>query len=731
MLNELFELAQSQKNAGITNKDSRHGKYNPCPKRTTIRVLLDKNGNVTDFEVINNVSQVKAIWKYEPANGQSFPAFNIKPLYWAGTNELRQRIKDIKKYLGTEQNVYSIEKVVTTGSVLWDKRVKEKVEKCFQLAKQCVSLINEPPQEMSSIAVLAKRAAKCTTDSLFNGIRDAAIQKIRNGDETTKGWLDKLIFCTTEKKTGAKDISIVLELSDRSAYAYPPTHDKVQRWFNSRLMEIERKNMESSSDLDAFGESATGANAKIFPPANLPRLGRVITRAMNSESPCQRRYKRADAASFCVGRNMRQTMKDSLEWLGKEERKNLTWRDVSGVCGFTKRNGKIVPIPGVLFAYPSNLSDTLPPIPMIFAGEEGESDLDGSRFAAAAKRVVDGLSGILREKPDAEIRVFVLTKADKARTKLLLSKCYAATRISKGAEEWQTGAENIPRICLNTGIGKKETANWITPFTPFPTEVVSCLNVIWNREGSRAEQVPEVNIGEGLSLLLEKSPYVERTASYLLYRVIKNTSPLLLALGHADHRNDGVFSWGIDKKAGKNNKPYAKHANLLPCILGILLDKLGFKKGDYMHTAPFLVGQMMSLADTLHKEYCRKVRATRKEDVAAEKTEGKESITSGLPRQLIGNAAMSIAMDNPIEGLSRLGERILIYQSWANTASGDIGFAGWALNEFRRISEELGKLTLPEESTDTDKAQMLLGYLSRIGEQKENEEKTVNTESEE
>lgn len=724
MLNELFALAQSQKNAGITKKDSRHGKYNPCPKKTTIRVLLDKNCNVTDFEVINDISQVKAIWKYEPANGQSFPVFNIKPLYWAATDELREIIKDTKKNLGTGQNVYSIEKVVTGSSVLWDKRAKEKVKKCFQLAEQCVLLINEPPQEVSSIAVLAKRATKCTADSLFNGIRDIAIKKIRNGDETIKGWLDKLIFCTTEKKTGAKDISIVLELSDRSAYAYPPTHDKVQRWFNRRLMEIETANMEFSSDLDAFGEAATGASAKKFPPADLPRLGRVIIRAMNSESPCQRRYKRVDAASFCVGKNMRQTMKDSLEWLGKEERKNLTWRDVSGVCGFTKRNGKTVPIPGVLFAYPSILSDTPPPIPVIFAGEEGVSDLDGSRFAAAAKRVVDGLSGILRERPDAEIRVFVLTKADKARTKLLLSKCYAATRISKSAEEWQTGAENIPRICLNIGIGKKEKANWITPFTPFPTEVVSCLNVVWNREGSRAEQVPEVNIGEGLSLLLEVPPYEERTANHLLQRAIRNSAKLLLALGHADHRCDGSFTWN------KNTKSQAKYANLLPCILGLLLDKLNYRKGDYMHSAPFLVGQIMSLADTLHKEYCRKVRATRKEDVATEKTEDEGSRTSGLPRQLIGNAAMSIAMDNPVEGLSRVGERILIYQSWANTAR-DIGYAGWALGEFRRISEELSNLTLPEESTDADRAQMLLGYLSRIGEQKDNNHNSTATESEE
>jgi hypothetical protein len=724
MLNELFELARSQRQAGITNRDSWYGKYKPCPKGTTVRVLLDENGDVADFEVISDISQVEAIRKYEPANGQSFPAFNIKPLFWAGNKELREKLKNIKKKMKEGKAVTGeATELMNACNSLWSDSEKKTLGKCFELAKQFNETIADIPKELSCVVVLAQRLARLAelaessdefagTKRFFDGITHAAIRRIGQGDKTAIEWLDKLLLCANEDAEKAKKISIVCDLSDRSAYPYPPTHDKVQRWVNSKLMQSDIACPSDVSDIDAFGGVSNGTDDK-FPPATLPRLGSVTLRAMNSESPCQNRYGRSDAASFCVGKDMRQDMKDSLEWLGKEERKNLTWRDVSGVCGYTKRDGKSVPVPGVLFAYPSILGGTLPPVPAMFAGEEDAADPDGSGFAAMAKRVVDGLSGIMRETPDAEIRVFVLTKADKARTKLLLSKHYVASRIPAAAEEWKKGCQNIPKICLNIGIGKEEKAVWIVPSTPFPTEVVGCLNVVWYREGGRAEQVSGVNIAEGLSLLLETPPYIKRTAGRLLNVALRNTSTLFLALGHADHRTDGSFTWN------KNTKPHAKDAGLLPCIMGLLLDKLGHRKGDYMYSASFLVGQMMSLADTLHKEYCRKVRASRKEDKTHQNVEEKESGSGGLPRQLIGNAAMSIAMDNPTAGLARLSERILIYQAWANTSSGDIGYAGWALGEYRRISEELGKMNLPDQSADADKSQMLLGYLSRISETQE------------
>lgn len=115
-----------------------------------------------------------------------------------------------------------------------------------------------------------------------------------------------------------------------------------------------------------------------------------------------------------------------------------------------------------------------------------------------------------------------------------------------------------------------------------------------------------------------------------------------------------------------------------------------------MRSSPFLIGQLLGLADTLHREYCNHVRKGQ------------------IPSQLIGNAAMAAALNNPTAALARLSERIIPYQAWANSVSGDgVGLAKWTLQQFSRVAKELGEQTIPERCSDAEKAQVLLGYLAR------------------
>ena len=117
-----------------------------------------------------------------------------------------------------------------------------------------------------------------------------------------------------------------------------------------------------------------------------------------------------------------------------------------------------------------------------------------------------------------------------------------------------------------------------------------------------------------------------------------------------------------------------------------------------MHTVPFYIGQMLSLADILHREYCR----LKRKDVK-------------LPTQLIGNTLMPAAIDNPEKGLARLRERLMIYQAWARTSEGEeTRIAKWTLGQFGRIAKLLSEQNLPNKTKDADKAQILLGYLAHI-----------------
>jgi hypothetical protein len=117
-----------------------------------------------------------------------------------------------------------------------------------------------------------------------------------------------------------------------------------------------------------------------------------------------------------------------------------------------------------------------------------------------------------------------------------------------------------------------------------------------------------------------------------------------------------------------------------------------------MKTAPFLIGRMLSLADQIHYHYCQHVR-------------NKQS-----PAQLIGNALMVTALEEPGKALALYAQRILPYQAWAKTAKGEEGrLAGEFLSELGKACTEVSLVDIPPRCTDTDKAQMLLGYLSKVG----------------
>ena len=116
-----------------------------------------------------------------------------------------------------------------------------------------------------------------------------------------------------------------------------------------------------------------------------------------------------------------------------------------------------------------------------------------------------------------------------------------------------------------------------------------------------------------------------------------------------------------------------------------------------MGSPAFLVGRFLSLADQLHLKYCEHVR--------------KKSI----PPQLVGNALMPTALEEPVKALSMLSQRILPYQAWANTLKegADVGLVKYFLGQLGEVSDQLKGLGIPAQCADADKAQMLLGYLAR------------------
>jgi hypothetical protein len=110
----------------------------------------------------------------------------------------------------------------------------------------------------------------------------------------------------------------------------------------------------------------------------------------------------------------------------------------------------------------------------------------------------------------------------------------------------------------------------------------------------------------------------------------------------------------------------------------------------------------------LHYEYCDKVRG------------------GNIPPQLLGNAHLQAALDNPVLAFDMLSRRIGIYQAWTKKGhdnQDELKLARWAVGQLGKVSDLLAEKTLPDRTTSAERAQILLGYLARA-------DKKVDTTSE-
>jgi len=225
------------------------------------------------------------------------------------------------------------------------------------------------------------------------------------------------------------------------------------------------------------------------------------------------------------------------------------------------------------------------------------------------------------------------------------------------------------------------------------------------RFGAQASLIKQFNMGDALDLLLDSGLKLKHTVKALLTAILKNNQSFLLALGNAHHIG----------RVHSIPKSYSKQALLLPSILALLLDKSNFKNEVYMKSSAYHIGRLLSIADQLHDKYCEYVR------------------NKSRPPQLLGNALMAIALEHPVQALAMFSQRMLPYQAWAKTYSGEeAGLVHFFLNEWGTICNLLKELEteIPVRCSDTDKAAMLLGYLASAA-KKDKPEPSISGESNE
>ena len=681
MLNELYHLSVALEKAGITPRDW-HKEFKPLPKATLkkpcYKILLGSDGSISGIEPMKAELAVR-LRKWEPSNGNSFPGFNIQPLYRITDEEQKKRLK---KWRDGKESVDFVELrnwCAETRARNWDARISKKLAKCLgeiptELQKRCGDI----PEDFAPVRRLFERASSWGNDwagRLYQELESylwTAIEK----SESAASLIPVLVHEGSARNNLENDtgtVSVFLDVPDWDDY--PVAHKKTIEWLNERLLRSAGPSTDQTGSQanDAFGLLSDGHEDRL-PEVKLPVIGGVKLRAMSSESPCQYRYGTVDAASFRIGAESRKRAKGALEWLEADEREGETWG---------RADGK-----ELLFAYPS----ILPKVPLKLAACLGARKTDDAeaRFENCAKDVVDCLKGLAPSLKEVELRVFSLRKMDKARTKVVFHRNYSAQRLADAAKEWEQGCENVPDVRMKAWGREKGEIIRVESETPFPLQIAECLNRVWKLDGTTKTEIKAIPKSTGIELLLDEAA-IQRQVPHLLAVTLQNGKGLYLSLGNNLHRNE-VF-----KLDGFN-----KHKQLMPAILGLLLWKLGIGKESYMNNPPYLVGRMLKLADDLHALYCKEVRK------------------NSLPSQLLGNALMAAALDSPTQALAQLALRIAPYLGWARTNSTEsAGLSRYFLKEFGLIETELRDVALPTRLDDAARAQLLLGYISSNAQKEE------------
>ncbi|MFZ0945565.1 MAG: hypothetical protein WB930_20230 [Syntrophobacteraceae bacterium] len=672
MLNELYHLSTVLEDAGIApydwHKDLKllpnASERNPC-----YCILVALNGSITGVEPMTN-ERVAFLRKWEPSNGNSFPGFNIQPLYRI-TDEASKKL--LKKWRGGKEHIdlnMIREWCMDPHAKNWDAKFSKKMNKCLgpipqELQVRCANISTD----FGAVKKLCERIVQLGNGGLgkFSQALESFIWRSFERGEHARSLLPVLIHEGSSSKKPEADrgsISVFLDVPDWKEY--PVAHEKTIKCINECFVGQESSAEAGNDNKDAFGRGAGGQEEKL-PEVKLPVIGGVKLRAMNSESPCQYRYKTIDARSYRIGSDSRKRAKGALEWLKDESREGQTWG---------RSDDK-----ELLFAYPTIMPKASVKLASCF-GARKQDDTE-ARFARYAEDVVSCLKGLSLPLKDIELRVFALRKMDKARTKVVFHRNYSAQRLADAAKEWQQGCANIPPIRMKIwGEAKGETV-LAEPETPFPLQISDCLNRVWKLDGTTRDEVKSIPKSSGIELLLDEFAAMNQ-APHLLAVALQNSKGVFLSLGNALHGNEVLNLAGFNKQK-----------QLMPAILGLLLWKLGVEKEVYMNNAPYLVGRMLKLADELHALYCKEVR------------------NGSLPPQLLGNALMASALDSPTQAVAQLALRIAPYLGWARTNStGVAGLSRYLLKEFGLVGGRLRGAALPTRFDDSARAQLLLGYIS-------------------
>lgn len=696
MLNEGHLLYKSLERCGI-KLTKRHPDVKEPGKKDGLIVGLDEKSRIEMIE-FRNSEDITKLWTIREGNHNSFPVLKLQRPIWKVDKEdaLRKNLGSLKKDETEKRKLIFEEKRelnITETEINWWNRVQERVTKILPYFETEKTEYQALPQLMNRF--LGSKLEDFINDLLTklkrieNDIPYSLLENILIGNK----WDNK-------KQEYVAEIPIILDVSNWEDFYIRVASPKFEDFVSQCLFKMQEDSSAKPiycKGLSALSGIETILESDKFPNPKLPVIGNAYLFSVNHQTPCQTRYKKTSTDIIPIGRKEANAIQDSLNWITEKSREGKTWYAIPGLMD--KKD--------LLIVYIDNKPDMNVNKAHMLGGVS-KNDFSESNYEATAKVVIDTLKGKEIVKANDLIRIFVLRKADPGRTQLSLQRVYKISELVKADELWQEAAKNNPpfsllffrkeieRVTVKKQIKSESISQFfnnnelntifLSPWCPFPADLVQITQKQWIRFGQDTSSVAGISLGDAYDLFFDLHNKQSHLTENALQITIQRIQPLLIGSGNADHKNE---------IGGFNTE--AKFTVLKAIsILSIYLYKLGIRKENYMKDTFFNIGRFLSLIDTLHYEYCKNVR------------------NGSIPPQLLGNAHLQIALDNPVAALDILSRRINVYQAWTRKEKGEQAKLGrWAVSELGKVSSLLAEKNLPTKTTSLERAQILLGYLAK------------------
>jgi hypothetical protein len=666
MLNELLELSLSLRSHGV-EAERWHPWIKTFKKGDAVIGRIDSQGMVTGVSILG-ADEVAKLRNISSDNHNSFPGFNLHcPLLV------------LPEVFNNSSEVVLPSEIPPDCAIAYDAKELQRLRRLLSVfpAEVASQLGTGDDDVLRAIRSLLQRILQATLEPerFVRQLTQAILAAVIEGRMPAA--IANAMLYGKPRKSGRGfekwQATLILDVSDLDQFPYAVADPAVAIQVSAALFSsasLPGTSDESPSFTCALSGSPDQTFEGKFPNPTLPLLGKTYLMSMNTDIPCQTRYGQGGSDILSVGQRTVQHSLDAIQFVTRQEMRGRTWSAVPN--GNTDRNDLLI----------SYLEDE-PTVEIPLADFFSDSDPD-AQFATYAERTQELHSALqlrVSAKGDSFIRIFTISSIDPGRKQVLFSGRYSVSAIYRARDNWLAGAHNIPEISIPLPAGKGNPVPWVCSVEPSPVEAVLSFKRQWLRHGQDSHALPGVDAGRIYALLLE--PDAQELARWLLDSYLPRTMPLMVGLGRL------LFGRCPLSEAAR------KGGLIAVAFYGILLYRQGRVKETYMENRDYLLGQFLQYADRLHKLYCEHERK------------------GSVPPQLIGNAAVSMAIQSPSRALQMLSHRMPVYLAWAERYSGaEAGLVKWTRRELGKLSAALKDTNLATAVASNGKAELLLGYLA-------------------